>query len=430
MVIPETEIVALLDDREIYRAILPPGDFVIGRDPDVHIRLPSVQVSRRHAQLSLNYFDWNIEDFGSANGTFLGQVPVRETTPVFPQQEVRVGDVRLTLRRLPMAYGDADELSPQTEAVLRYLPFEMRGVRRYKIHRTVARGGMGVVLEAEDLSTRRRVAMKVLMEIRSAQDVARFVEEAQITAQLEHPNIMPVHDLNVNELDQPFYTMKLVHGESLQEVLDGLRAQKRATVERYPLPELLAIFHRIVDAIAFAHSKGVVHRDLKPDNIMLGDFGETLVMDWGLAKPVRGAASSTAPGAMRTQVKSSRQEDVAQHTMIGSALGTPRYMSPEQASGDSHAVDLRADVYGLGALLYCILTLQPPVENGDPSDVLDKVVAGAVVSPQEKVRPQPPIHLPKGIIPPRLSEIAMKALALDPRNRFQTVVEMQAALVE
>lgn len=427
MVIPETEVVALLDGREIYRAVHPPGDYVIGRDADVAIRLPSVQVSRRHAQLSLNYFDWSIEDFGSANGTFLGKDPVRESSPIFPQQEVRLGDVVLRLRRLPMTYSDADELSPQTEAVLRYLPFEMRGMQRYKIHRTVARGGMGVVLEAEDLSTRRRVAMKVLLEIRSAQEVARFVEEAQITAQLEHPNIMPVHDLNVNELDQPFYTMKLVHGESLQEVLDGLRAQKRAIVERYPLAALLTIFHRVADAIAFAHSNGVVHRDIKPDNVMLGAFGETLVMDWGLAKPLPGLAALAARNATRA-VRSTRQEDSSQHTMIGSALGTPRYMSPEQASGDSHAVDLRADVYGLGALLYCILTLQPPVENGDPNDVLEKVVAGEVVPPAEKVRAQPPVHLPQGEVPPRLSEIAMKALALDPANRFQTVAEMQRAL--
>jgi serine/threonine protein kinase len=428
MVIPETEVIASLDGREIYRAVHPPGDYVIGRDPDVQIRLPSVQVSRRHAQLSLNYFDWSIEDFGSANGTFLGKDPIREMVPLFPQQEVRLGDVVLTLRRLPMPYGDADELSPQTEAVLRYLPFDLRGMRRYKIHRTIARGGMGVVLEAEDLSTRRRVAMKVLLEIRSAQDVARFVEEAQITAQLEHPNIIPVHDLNVNELDQPFYTMKLVQGESLQDVLDGLRAQKKMTVERYPLQTLLSVFNRVANAIAFAHSKGVVHRDIKPDNVMLGAFGETLVMDWGLAKPLPDLVAQIAARGASRAVKSTRQEDTAQHTMIGSAIGTPRYMSPEQASGESHAVDLRADIYGLGALLYCLLTLQPPVENGDPSDVLEKVVAGEVVPPEEKVRAQPPIHLPKGAIPPRLSEIAMKALALDPRNRFQTVAEMQRAL--
>jgi serine/threonine protein kinase len=287
---------------------------------------------------------------------------------------------------------------------------------------------MGAILEAEDLASRRKVAMKVLLDVRSSQDVARFVEEAQVTAQLEHPNIVPVHDLNVNELDQPFYTMKLVRGQSLQAVIDGLRAHDATTVRAYPLPALITVFHRVLDAIAFAHSKGVVHRDLKPDNVMLGAFGETLVMDWGLAKPLPGFDPAHGDsGGSRTVVTSSRQDDAMHQTMIGTALGTPRYMSPEQAIGDSHAVDLRADIYGLGALLYCILTLHPPVADGDPSEVLVKVVAGQVTPPEERIRQKPPAHLPGGVIPPHLSRLALKALALDPRERFQSVTEMQAA---
>jgi serine/threonine protein kinase len=127
-------------------------------------------------------------------------------------------------------------------------------------------------------------------------------------------------------------------------------------------------------------------------------------------------------------ISSSRQESASHFTQIGTALGTPQYMSPEQASGESHAVDARADIYGLGALLYSILTLQPPVDGGDITEVLLQVTAGRIAPPAEVARRQPPAHLPEGKIPPELSEIVMKALALDPANRYPTVRDLQAAL--
>lgn len=431
MIVPQTEIIATRDGEEVFRATFPPGEYVIGREAGMPIRLHSDKVSRRHGQITLSYYDWLIEDFGSANGSFVSERPISQATLIFPQQEVRVGNVRLELRRLPAPIVDEDALAPQTAAVRRYVPVALRGDRKYKVHGVIAMGGMGAVLEAEDTVTRRRVAMKVLLEIRSEEDVARFVEEAQITAQLDHPNIVPLYELNVNELDKPFYTMKLVRGDSLKTVISGLKRDRPAMRERYTLEELLAIFQRIADAIAFAHSKGVVHRDLKPDNIMLGAFGETVVMDWGLAKPMgRKVSNNQLKGTMRTMISSTRQDTAAHFTQVGTALGTPQYMSPEQASGNSYAVDARADVYGLGALLYSVLTLQPPIEAGDPEEVLSRVVAGRIAPPEEVVRSQPPVHLPDGKLPAELSAIVMKALALDPDARYPNVREFQAALQE
>lgn len=424
---PQTELVALVEGRELYRATLPPGEYLIGREVDAAIRLDSNKVSRRHALLTLNYFDWRIEDFGGTNGTRVGGVAVTEPALIFPQQAVQVGNVDLHLRRLRLSEAGG-ALAPQTETVLHYLPTEIRGERKYKVKGVIAVGGMGIVLEAEDVATRRAVAMKTMHGTGSAESVARFIEEAQITAQLEHPNIVPLYELNVNALDLPFYTMKLVRGESLRQVLERLRLERAATVEQYPLSELLGVFQKVCDAIAFAHSKGVVHRDLKPDNILLGKYGATVVMDWGLAKLLGQRAAGLAKDfSSTTLVTSARGDDPGGvSTMKGMALGTPQFMSPEQASGESHTVDTLADVYGLGAILYNILTLRPPIEGASTPEVLEKVVRGAITPPEQAVEGLALQHLPEGRLPAELIDIALHAMALRPEDRPAAVGELQA----
>ena len=430
MYTPQTEVVATLEGRELLRVTLPPGEYVIGREQDMRIRLQSDRVSRRHAQLTLSYYSWEIEDFGSANGTFLGgaRIAAYDRLPVFPSQDLAVGNVLLELRRLRESDVPADELPPQTAAVQRYLPEQLRDERRYFVKTLIAQGGMGAVLEAEDLTTRRSVAMKVLSDVKSPEHVARFIEEAQITAQLEHPNIVPIYELNVNELDQPFYVMKLVRGESLKQVLNALQHEKPEAQEKYPLSELLTILLSVCDAIAYAHSKGVVHRDLKPDNIMLGVFGETLVMDWGLAKPLGQSANVEGRASVRTMVRSLRDDDEGMRTVVGSALGTPQFMSPEQAAGLSHTVDGRADVYALGAILYNILTLQPPFDGNDAHHTLIKVVSGQVTPPHEAVIGRHLAHLKDGRLPEPLVKIALKAMSLAIEDRYATVRDFQAEI--
>ena len=292
---------------------------------------------------------------------------------------------------------------------------------KYSVKDEIARGGMGAILRAEDRQIRRQVAMKVMLVAEDEKSRARFLEEAQVTGQLEHPNIVPVHELGVDKQGRPFFTMKLVKGRSLAEVLKALRDEPDKTRE-YTLPRLLNIFGNICNAIAFAHSRGVVHRDLKPANIMVGDYGEVLVMDWGLAKlgaaKVKTSLGQEEPEAanrssnqkLEEMVKSLRHETAGSKTLDGALLGTPHYMPPEQAAGEIQKIDARSDIYSLGAILYEILTLKPPVEGKTLHALLKNVVEGKITPPEERT---PERHVPR-----ELSAVSMKALAKRPEDRY------------
>ena len=277
---------------------------------------------------------------------------------------------------------------------------------RYLGQGVIGKGGMGEITLCIDRNIRRQVAMKrILPAVANDPDRrARFVEEAQVTGQLEHPNIVPVHELEMGADGTIYFTMKLVRGRSLGETL---RADRQRADEP-TLGELLQIFLKVCDGVAFAHSRGVIHRDLKPDNIMVGDFGEVLVMDWGLAKIV--GRKDISAGEL---VTSSRLEGSIAHTMEGVALGTPAYMPPEQAGGRLDAIDHRSDIYSLGGILYEMLTLERPVEGNTPMEVLTKVTHGNIVPPEQRA---PNRHIPR-----ELSAIAMKCLSRDPSRRYSSV---------
>lgn len=217
---------------------------------------------------------------------------------------------------------------------------------KYTFIKELARGGMGTVYLAEDRELNRLVAIKVLNTPEVTDDLRnRMVREAQIIARLEHPGIVPVHDVGVLNDRRVFYAMKFVRGSRLDEF---------ARADASPR-DLLRKFQAVCDAVAFAHAHGVIHRDLKPQNIMIGSFGEVLVLDWGVAKMLRRPVSSEAD-TLITPVAHTRVDD----TSHGTVIGTRDYMSPEQARGEIKQLDERADVYSLGGVLYFLLTHQPP----------------------------------------------------------------------
>lgn len=274
---------------------------------------------------------------------------------------------------------------------------------RLQVREQLDEGGMGFIREVFDNNLARNAAMKVLKPEHSDDDLAvrRFLEEAQITAQLDHPNIVPVHELGVDPSGALYFTMKLVRGQTLTSILQQQDYQKREERELYAH---LQIFLKVCDAVAFAHSRGVLHRDLKPDNIMVGEFGEVYLMDWGIARLLQQEPTEPPPE------KTHRAQ-----TKVGSILGTLSYMAPEQARGKSEWIDERTDVFSLGAILYEILTQAPPYIGITNAEVARKAALGDIVSPQEFV---------DIALPPALCAIAVKALDKARSRRHQTVAEL------
>jgi tetratricopeptide (TPR) repeat protein len=246
---------------------------------------------------------------------------------------------------------------------------------RYQILDEIARGGVGVVYRAHDSSVHRDVAVKALQEQFRKNPVAisRFVEEGQITGQLQHPGIPAVHEIGSLPDGSPFLAMKLVKGATLADQIGGLADRGR----------LVAVFLQVAQAVGYAHSKGVLHRDLKPANVMVGQFGEVQVMDWGLAKVLSKSAPAPKPREQlpppqHSLIETGRSSDPGSETQAGSVLGTPAYMPPEQAGGEVDLVDERADVFGLGAILCTILTGEPPYQDKTADAVRLRAVRGQV----------------------------------------------------
>ncbi|HEY5937779.1 MAG TPA: protein kinase [Kofleriaceae bacterium] len=271
---------------------------------------------------------------------------------------------------------------------------------RYEQISEHARGGLGRVVRAVDKRLGRTVAVKELLRHGESANEARFLREAMITARLEHPGIVPVHEAGRWPNGDPYYVMKLVEGRTLKELI----AEKATTRERL---SLLGHVIAISDAVGYAHSQGVIHRDLKPSNVIAGEFGETIVVDWGLARDCRHHVPEPTEELLLAASSSSGAS-----TVSGKVVGTPAYMSPEQARGE--LVDERADVYAIGAVLYELLSGSPPHHDDTPQATLDRVIAG----------PPRPLCAMTPSVPDELATIVGKAMARCPDDRYANASEL------
>ncbi len=291
-------------------------------------------------------------------------------------------------------------------------PFASVGTHgRFRVLRPHAKGGLGTVAVAIDSELHREVALKQIQPAYAdrSESRARFLLEAEITGGLEHPGIVPVYSLGHDSDGRPYYAMRFIQGDSLHQTtarFHQAEAPGRDPGDRaLEFQKLLRRFLDVCNAIAYAHSRGVLHRDIKPGNVMVGPFGETLVVDWGLAKVVGKGENGDEGGGTPLRPPSAHERDA---TRIGLALGTPQFMSPEQASGAVDQLGPKSDVYSLGATLYCLLTGKAPFPPDGTTEILGRVRRGEFAAPRQ-VKPS---------VSPALEAVCLKAMALRPEDRY------------
>ncbi len=346
--------------------------------------------------------------------------------PFPPSEENRGVDPEISRPKSAHAFVD-----PSRE-IVRRLESHAAKKPRYQQRGEIARGGMGLVLKVWDEDLRRPLAMKVVLGRDGGaraleadpKTLGRFLEEAQVTAQLEHPGIVPVHELGLDEEGRVYFTMQLVKGRNLLQIFSLVREGKEDWTETRALLVML----QVCEAMAYAHSKGVIHRDLKPENVMVGRFGEVYVMDWGLARvqgredlhDIRLKRDPTTMSFVESDRRKSGSQttDSSLYTMDGDVVGTPVYMSPEQARGLVEHLDPRSDVYSVGAMLYYLL-----------ADEMPYVPAGSKVDSHLVLRwllegPPKPLHELNPRVPSELAAICEKAMSRDADRRYADMSEL------
>ncbi len=370
-----------------------------------------------------------------SNSTFAGQGPMS------PALQKLIGELQDTGngQALGTVVGSVPEF---LESIGKSLPSSFHDSTRYTWVSEVGRGGLGQVWRAQDNELSREVALKeIKADSASEETVRRLIREAQITAQLQHPNIVPIYE--VHRGARPFYTMKLVRGKTLAQAIQEYHELKRhGQADPIAMPRLITVFISICNALAYAHSRGIIHRDLKPQNIVLGDFGEAIVLDWGLARSLDALHESHPEPISPVSFTDDAQTDV---TQAGATLGTPAYMAPEQAAGRVDLLDARTDVYGLGAILFQILTGEPPhrlradAEPDKPSENANRNALDSHPVPTSDLAklliqisngPTPLIRDVDSTIHLELDMLCARAMARNREDRFQTVNEFKAALLE
>ena len=439
------------------------GYYVIGGDAAANLRIDLPTVAPRHLALAIVWGKVQVEPF--VQGIVVNGYEIAERVEVELPASVEFSGVVMLLRHEGVEAEDPDKTIPlarkpsaqsldpdKTITVARsreaasvdpdatiVRPRQPGGANfggtggegfaplqgGFRLGNEIARGGMGRIHVGEDFQLKRQVAIKISHD--SGVD-PRFSREAEVLARLAHPNIVPVIALGVDDGGRPYYAMKLVKGRTLQAVLKSLREGDAQAAKEFSLPNLLTIFRKVCDAVAFAHSQKILHRDLKPENIMVGEYGEVLVMDWGLAKILGDPVAETGERKPERQPAVEESGDFGR-TLDGDVMGSPYYMSPEQAMGKVNLLDERSDIYSLGGILYALLTLRPPVDGKSVAEILTKVKSGEITPMtttrrgRAKREPGEPAAMGRQI-PEALQAVTKKAMARIPDKRYGRVEEL------
>ncbi len=296
------------------------------------------------------------------------------------------------------------------------------GRPRFERVRTLGEGAMGEVELARDNDIRRTVALKRMKDdTGSGSALLRFADEVRIVGQLEHPGIVPIYDVGRDESGRVYLVMKHLCGQTMEQAIEELKASDPGALEKYGKTDRVRVFLGVLDAIRYAHARGVIHRDIKPANIMIGPYGEVTVLDWGIAKPLSRAEPEDAGGLDATAVES--QDTRLLETKAGSLAGTPLYMSPEQAAGRNDEVDVRSDTYALTMVLYEWLTLRHPLSH---FKTVNEVLASVITHDYTKRDLVDP-GIEAGV-PIEYLRLCLRGLARDRDKRFQSVDDMESAL--
>jgi len=294
------------------------------------------------------------------------------------------------------------------------------GIRKYTNFQAMARGGSAVLRTCFDQITGRTVVMKTLLpEFRGDEkENRRLLREARVTAQLQHPNTVPVYEIGRDEAEGLYFTMKRVSGENLFEILKRVARGDPKTTAAFPLRVRLEIVEGAAQALMYAHARGVIHRDVKPENIWVGNFGEVILLDWGVAK-VWGQPDDEP---QRPSIARGSAESIQEITMAGERPGTPLYMSPEQVNVNRAVIDERSDIFSTGVVLYEMAALREPFRGRVIQETFENIIHD---------NPPPPSRASPGRgIPPRLDAVVMKAIAKNPADRYQTMRQLLEAIRE